>query len=108
MGFGFRISEDGEPDVRGEWSSALEVFACKIDLFSYDEICVGLRFSQDGAHWWVGESYVGYQDFLGRLSLQFPGIRTDWFAQVAHPAFKSNRTTLWGTVLTDPFASQQL
>lgn len=93
---GFAITEDGMPEVRGDWASVREVFAYKLDLFSVDEICIGLRYDSTGMHWWIGESYAGYKDFLEELPHRFPGIRTDWFAEVAHPAFVENRTTLWG------------
>ncbi len=93
---GFSITEDGEPEVRGDWASIREVFAYKLDFFSVDEICIGLRYDSAGMHWWIGEGYVGYKEFLEELPRRFPGVRTDWFAEVAHPAFVENRTTLWG------------
>jgi hypothetical protein len=92
----FTVSEDSDPEeLRCPWSEVLEVFAYKVDLFAYDEICIGFRFDAVGNHWWVGESYTGYKDLIEELPRRFPGIRTDWFAEVAHPAFAENRTCLW-------------
>jgi hypothetical protein len=100
---GFSVTEEGTPEVRGDWISIREVFAYKLDLFSFDEICIGLRYDNSaGMHWWIGESYVGYKDFLEEITRRFPGIRTDWFAEVAKPAFAENRTTLWGEAWSPP------
>jgi len=98
---GFTMLGEKEP-VRASWDRVREVFAYKIDLFAYDEICIGFRFDASGAHWWVGEDYVGYRQFVDELPKRFPGIRTDWFADVAHPAFVENRTTLWGELWSPP------
>jgi hypothetical protein len=93
---GFTVFEEEKPPVRAEWSRVKEVFAYKDDLFAYDEICVGFRFDDSGAYWWVGEDYDGYHEFVEELTVRFPGIKTDWFSEVALPAFIQNRTTLWG------------
>ena len=78
------------------WSAVLEVFAYKEDLFSFDEIRLGFRVSDDGTFWSVSEDWPGYRELLDDLPVRFPGIRTDWFSGVAFPAFATNRTTLWG------------
>jgi hypothetical protein len=93
---GFTILEDEKPKVRAEWSRVREIFAYKDDLWSYDEICIGFRFNDAGDYWWVGESYIGYREFRENLKVRFPEILTDWFSDVAFPAFAQNRTTLWG------------
>lgn len=93
---GFSVVEAGEPEaVRCRWADVREVFAYKLDLFSYDEICLGFRLDAAGRHAWVGESYTGYRELLAELPRRFPGIRTDWFSDVVHPAFAENRMTLW-------------
>ena len=86
----------GRESVRGSWSSVIEVFAYKDDRFTIDDICIGFRFDAAGAFWWISEDYVGYRAVLEELPQRFSGIRTDWFLEVAHPAFAANRTTLWG------------
>jgi len=86
----------GEKPVRASWAQVLEVFAYKDDRLTFDDICVGFRFEEDGSHWWVSEDYVGYEALMDELKKRFPGIRTDWFAEVSSPAFARNRTTLWG------------
>jgi len=93
---GFHFVEHGKTSARVSWSEILEVFAYKEDLFSYDEICLGFRVSEDGTFWMVSEKCIGYNDLLTELECRFSGIRTNWFAEVAFPAFVPNRTTLWG------------
>lgn len=92
---GFAIAERDKTLVRVAWSEIREVFAYKEDLFSYDVICLGFRVSEDGTFWKVSEEVVGYKELIAVLPHRFPGIRTDWFAEVALPAFALNRTTLW-------------
>jgi hypothetical protein len=93
-GFSVFVEEEKKGSVR--WSDVVEVFAYKVDLFSVDQICIGFRVESAGTYWWVGEDDVGYREFLEELSRRFPGIRADWFTEVAHPAFAENRTTIWG------------
>jgi hypothetical protein len=77
------------------WASVREVFAYKDDLGTYDEICLGFRFDDAGSCWRVDEECIGYQQLLDELPRRFPGIRTEWWREVAFPAFVANRTTLW-------------
>ncbi len=93
---GYTILRDDNIQVHGRWSDVREVFAYKDDLFSYDEICVGLRYSEDGSFWWVGEEHIGSQLFMEELKTHFPGMRQDGFSEVAIPAFAYNRMNLWG------------
>lgn len=93
---GFTIRDGRKEPVTGSWAMVKEVFAFKLDRFTYDDICIGLRFDSSGNYWWISEVDVGYQDFMKELKRRFPGIREDWFAEVAVPAFLENRTTLWG------------
>ena len=88
--------EEEEKKGSVHWSDAVEVFAYKLDRGSVDEICIGFRVDSAGTHWWVSEEFTGYREFIEELVRRFPGIRTDWFSEVAYPAFVENRTTLWG------------
>lgn len=93
---GFTVVEHGKTLARVSWSEVLEVFAYKEDQFTADVICLGFRVQQDGTSWRVSEDFIGYKELLSELERRFSGIRTDWFADVAFPAFAPNRTTLWG------------
>lgn len=98
---GFTVFGDREP-AHATWARVREVFAYKDDRFTYDDICIGFRFDDAGAYWWVAEDYVGYEALVEELKRRFPGIRDDWFSQVAFPAFVQNRTTIWGEPWPSP------
>jgi hypothetical protein len=92
---GFAVVERGKTVARVVWSEVLEIFAYQEDRFTTDDICLGFRVHRDGTFWMVSEDFIGYQQLIAELERRFPGIRTDWFAEVASPAFSPNRTTLW-------------
>jgi hypothetical protein len=95
-GEGFSVIDGSAVRGRVLWSDVIEVFAYKADLFSVDEICIGFRLDSSGTHCWVSEEFRRYKEFVEQLRIRFPGIREDWFSDVAFPAFAENRTTLWG------------
>jgi hypothetical protein len=92
---GFVVLRNGRENLRITWSQVTEVYAHKDDLWSYDEICVGFVSTDPRRFWAIGESDPVYQQILGLLPAKFPGIRMDWFSDVAFPAFVTNRTLLW-------------
>ena len=96
---GFCIRDDARVVCRVEWSSVREIAAFKRDLFSYDELCIGFRTDDTDRYAEVWESDPGYAELLAELPRHFAEIRTDWFEQVAHPAFATNWTTIWGEAL---------
>ena len=93
---GFSVVEHGRTLTRVAWTEVVEVFAFKEDLFTVDEICLGFRVHEDGTFRMVNEDYIGYKELIAGLERRFSGIRTNWFSDVAFPAFAENRTTLWG------------
>jgi hypothetical protein len=99
---GFCVIENGKTLARVAWFDVREIFAFKEDRFSVDDICLGFRVDDAGTYWTVNEDYLGYKKFLAALENRFTGIRTDWFREVAFPAFARNQTTIWGTKWTPP------
>jgi hypothetical protein len=79
-----------------EWASLKEIFAFKLDLWSFDTIRLGFRVSDDGTYWEVDENWPGYRDLLEEIERRLEIVDPDWWQQVAFPAFSTNRTTLWG------------
>lgn len=96
---GFSVTEGGKVVLHIQWASVGEVVAFKEDLFAYDEICVGFRIDASDSYQRVTEEFICYEELLQELPRRFPGIRTDWFSDVAFPAFVPNWTTLWGEPL---------
>jgi len=92
---GFEILMKEEVQVRVLWAAVVEVAAFKRDLFSIDEICLGFRLDGEESFWRTGEEDIGFREFHSEVEKRFPGIRTDWFHEVAVPAFKENWTSIW-------------
>ncbi len=98
---GFEIVVKEEATVRVLWASVVEVAAFKRDLFSIDEICFGFRREGEQDFWRTGEEDNGFKEFQSEVEKRFIGIRTDWFPEVAHPAFRENWTSLWKKPATE-------
>lgn len=96
---GFLVADGDEVAFRVMWTDVREVVAYKEDLFGYDDICVGFRLDDTDQYFRVTEEFGHYEELLQELPRRFPGIRTDWFNDVAYPAFVPNWTTLWGEPL---------
>jgi hypothetical protein len=96
---GFSVIQDNEVGFHLVWADVREVVAYKEDLFGYDDICVGFRLDDTDQYFRVTEEFIHYEELLQELPRRFPGIRTDWFNDVAFPAFVPNWTTLWGEPL---------
>jgi hypothetical protein len=77
------------------WKEVREVVAYKEDWWTTDEICLGFRRNGETGYDRVNESAEEYDQVLAALPEVFPGIRTDWFFEVALPPFAENRTQLW-------------
>ncbi|MDA0834095.1 MAG: hypothetical protein O3A29_12500 [Planctomycetota bacterium] len=76
------------------WTKVKEIVAFKDDAFVYDIICIEFQ-SSDKSVLKIDEEYEGYRELLEYLPQVFAGIRTDWFSDVAFPAFEHCLTKLW-------------
>jgi hypothetical protein len=93
---GFSIIEhDGTPNYLA-WTSVKEVFAFKLDLFTYDAMRLGFRVSDDGTYCQVDEDDAGFSELWAEVERRFDILDKEWWTKVAFPAFATNRTTLWG------------
>ena len=87
---GFTLSGNTVP-----WSSVRAIAAYKHDLFSYDEICLAFKVSDDS---WVevSEDEPGFQSLVEEVGRRYPETPRDWFHEVMFPAFAANYRVLWG------------
>ncbi|MGJ8674282.1 hypothetical protein [Rubritalea sp.] len=92
-------SANGEVLSKHALDDVIEVFAFKEDLFSTDIICIGFRINSDGDYFKIDEEMNNYVTCRDALPDYFPGIRTDWFREVAFPAFDANCLSIWGEEL---------
>ncbi len=95
------IGHDGTPS-QVAWASVKEVFAFKLDLFTYDTIRLGFRLSDEGTYWQVDEDDAGFRELLAEVERRFDIVDKNWWTKVAFPAFATNRTTLWGERWSEP------
>lgn len=92
---GFTVTQGDMVVLHIKYGRVCQVVAFKEDHFDYDMICIGFRFDESDDLPGVTEESLGSTELLGELPRRFPGIRTDWFHDVAFPAFMTNWTTLW-------------
>jgi hypothetical protein len=79
---------------RISWSEVAEIWTYKVDLWSYDDICLWFG-RRDSMGVEVAESMPGWKELCEAMMVRFPGIRTDWWNQVVLPAFEPNQALLW-------------
>jgi hypothetical protein len=78
-----------------QWSEVEQVHAYKRDLFATDLICLAFKKSGKEEYYEVHEEMVGYHDLLQILPSRLPEFSSEWFSQVAFPAFKTNHQIIW-------------
>jgi hypothetical protein len=85
----------GAPEQHIRWADVVEIVAYKEDLLAVDDIRLGFRLGGQSDYFAISEDLNGFNDLLEMLPAHFPGIRTDWFGDVAFPAFAENWTVIW-------------
>lgn len=81
--------------LRVLWSDVREIAVYKRDLFATDEICLGLRVSDEDEWIELSEEDRGFMPFIDEMQVQFPSIPEGWYQKVMVPAFKPNHRVLW-------------
>lgn len=92
---GFTLVRNGNRLGGMRWSEVAKVIACKRDCGMYDEICLVFESAEQSPSVLVVEGDGGYESFVKCLEFRLPGSRTNWFGDVAFPAFETNVTTLY-------------
>lgn len=96
----FEYNENGfkngveKNSVYYKWEEIQTVYGYKIDLLSYDEICIDV-FTIDQKKFTITESTSGWFQFISRLSENIKSIEIDWYVKIASPAFEENLTLLY-------------
>jgi hypothetical protein len=89
-----------EPNERVElvlsWQDTSKIQAIKRDLYSIDLICL-IIFLSENKPVEIHEEMDGWESLVDKLPQYLPGCQAfeNWFAAVAFPAFKENRTTIY-------------
>jgi hypothetical protein len=85
-----------EQEVRMEWAWIEEIYAYKMDLFTTDMICLSLISTTGKLALEIHEEMAGYHDMQAYLERMLPRYSaSDWFSDIAFPAFAENRKLIW-------------
>ena len=85
------IFKDGVQKVK--WSEIKKLVAYKIDLYSYDEICMDIVL--DNWQMTITEETPGWDVFIKKLETIFPALPDNWFGMLMQPPFATNLTVLY-------------
>jgi hypothetical protein len=89
---GFTIGlKDGTYAI--QWDEIEKITAYKIDLISFDEIC--LHVDHKDGRFTVSEDTPGWHLFIEKTKLIFPGIDKEWDIKIAYPSFATNLTVIY-------------
>lgn len=90
---GFRL-HGPQIDTRVRWVDITKVSVYKVDMWVYDDICLGIH--THGSSEWIeiSEDVKGWTGFSAELERRY-SIADGWFQAVALPAFATNHTVLF-------------
>src|SRR5262245_16405013 len=80
------------------WDDVREIWTYKVDLFTIDMICLNF-IRRDESSLEVSEHALGWSDLIEIMTARCPGIPSDWWQQVAFPAFATNTAKIWNGVV---------
>lgn len=93
---GFNLTDVSNNRLELRWAEVKEIVVHKWDLYSYDEICLAFRSTDDNDSWLeIGEHSIGFDDALRAVEDHFSPLPEDWWAAVAQPPFEANRSVIW-------------
>jgi len=76
------------------WSLISSIKAFKLDLITYDQICLAVAVDGDDCYVQLSEEWPGFQELAEELESRF-AFPEGWWDSVAKPAFKTNETILY-------------
>ncbi len=87
----------GEYLIAGvEWIGIEKIVAYKHDLWTTDEICLGLLTDKDANEWLeISEEWDGFVEVVGQIESKFMTIPANWYAEMMVPAFRAKPTVLF-------------
>lgn len=94
-GDGVVLRIEGQEKWRFHWADITRVETYKIDLFTFDTICLSFVDELRQLEYKTFEEMAGFSDFIAELDRHFPGIDNNWYTTVMLPAFSTNYRVLW-------------
>ena len=86
---GFSVGE-----ISVSWSSIVSIKAFKLDLLTYDTICLAVEADGHDRYIQLSEEWPGFKAVSGELESRF-AFPAGWWDSVAQPAFKTNEIVLY-------------
>lgn len=77
-----------------DWASVREVVAYKVDCYVHDAIYMSIQIGDD-EYITLSEDHAGYAEWIQAAQKHLPGMRQDWYEEVAFPPFARNETVLF-------------
>lgn len=87
------ILENKSAQQKIRWADIERLIAYKKDLMTTDEICLDIIF--DSRQLTINEGTPGWDQFVEKTKLAFPGIPKNWDTEITKPAFATNLTILF-------------
>jgi hypothetical protein len=92
---GLALFENGRETYRFRWTDVSKVETYKRDLFSVDMICLDFAVDADQRVYMTHDEMDGFSELSSRLTQYFPSIASDWWNEVAVPAFATKHRILY-------------
>lgn len=88
--------DSGFKSKKIKWTEIEAAYVYKRDAFTTDLICLAFQMS-DGSSVEFNESMAGWQNMIENIPEYLPNCVkfSDWFIQVAFPAFETNLTEIY-------------
>jgi hypothetical protein len=92
---GLALFESDHEVYRFRWADVSKIETYKRDLFSVDMICLDFLVAAHEIVYMAHDEMDGFSELSGRLTHYFPSIPSDWWSEVAFPAFATKHRILY-------------
>jgi hypothetical protein len=89
---GFSIRYKGG-DHAIHWNQLEKLTAYKIDLMTFDEICINIVHGRESIT--ISEDTPGWHKFVEKTKTVLPGVDKEWDTKIAYPSFATNLTVIY-------------
>lgn len=92
---GLALFESDREVYRFRWADVSKIETYKWDLFSIDMICLDFTVDSRETVYTADEEMDGFSELSTRLTHYFPSVASDWWGDVAFPAFATKHRVLY-------------
>ena len=88
------LRNDGQSQLVN-WCDVDRITAYKLDLLTYDTICVAFEMGDEDQSVQICEEVDGFENLISHMNNAFPEINPNWHDEVMLPPFVTNFTVLF-------------